>query len=277
MLIDTHVHVISTDERAYPRRATAVSSWVAHAPRFDAARCLAVMDDAGVDRALLVQSSSTYGDDNRYVLDAAAAHPDRLRAVGIVDAEADARGALQRLAAAGAVGVRFVTPDGEVPTWLRDPVAAPLLAIAADLGLHVTVLARPDVLPLLRAALDAQPSVSVLLDHCALDGVAVGPPYPPMDWAVLALADVAQLYLKVSSVVLETSGGGHGAEVLGRLADAFGAERLVWGSDHPHTRHVPYPELLELARAAAASVLRPDEEAGYLGGNAARVWPHLAQ
>src|SRR5712671_4634375 len=45
---------------------------------------LAMLDGAGVARAVLVQPSA-YGTDNRCMLDAMAAHPDRFRGVVVVD------------------------------------------------------------------------------------------------------------------------------------------------------------------------------------------------
>jgi hypothetical protein len=42
---------------------------------------LAAMDEAGIERSVLVQASTCYGHDNSYVADAVAAHPDRFAGV----------------------------------------------------------------------------------------------------------------------------------------------------------------------------------------------------
>ncbi|MGH9016030.1 MAG: amidohydrolase family protein [Acidimicrobiia bacterium] len=78
MLVDTHVHVISDDASRYPLQpARLPGAWYREAP-VTVEELLALMDDAGVDRAVLVQPMGAYSYDNSYAADAAASHPDRL-------------------------------------------------------------------------------------------------------------------------------------------------------------------------------------------------------
>ena len=63
--------------------------------------------------------------------------------------------------------------------------------------------------------------------------------------------------------------------VVDRLAEAFGAERLVWGSDYPQTHDRTYAELVALGRDACAGLTGSDR-ARVLGENALRLWPQLA-
>jgi predicted TIM-barrel fold metal-dependent hydrolase len=61
-----------------------------------------------------------------------------------------------------------------------------------------------------------------------------------------------------------------------RLADGFGADRLVWGSDVGQSVRWPYPEKVAMARAAA-EYLTAEESAKFLHANAARIYrPHAA-
>ena len=77
-VIDIHPHIIATDERRYPRAPIGgkQSDWSRERP-VSAEQMLKAMDEAGIERSVLVQASSCYGHDNAYLADAVAAHPER--------------------------------------------------------------------------------------------------------------------------------------------------------------------------------------------------------
>ena len=77
-IVDTHLHAISADREHYPTAPIGghQSEWSRARP-VDAAGVLRQMDAAGIARAVLVQASTVYGHDNRYVVDAVRANPDR--------------------------------------------------------------------------------------------------------------------------------------------------------------------------------------------------------
>src|SRR5919198_2856569 len=85
-MIDTHAHVIATDERRYPRAPLGgkQSDWSRERP-VSAEQMIAAMDSASVERTVLVQASTCYGHDNSYVADAVAAHRSRFAGVFSVD------------------------------------------------------------------------------------------------------------------------------------------------------------------------------------------------
>jgi L-fuconolactonase len=63
--------------------------------------------------------------------------------------------------------------------------------------------------------------------------------------------------------------------VVRRLADAFGAGRMLWASDYPWTRDVPgYATLLDLAAASLADASAAELEAIH-GGTALRLFSEL--
>ena len=75
MIVDTHIHVTSRDHATYPIER----EWI---PRrlerllLTGEDLIALMDEAGVDRAVLVQATNTHGYDNAYAADMARAYPD---------------------------------------------------------------------------------------------------------------------------------------------------------------------------------------------------------
>ncbi len=86
MIIDTHVHVVSSDEKIYPLRPLGLSGSGWHDEiRISGDELLSLMDSAGVDAAVLVQAMSAYQDDHRFALETARKTPSRFTAVGVVD------------------------------------------------------------------------------------------------------------------------------------------------------------------------------------------------
>ena len=252
VLVDTHTHVISDDLERYPLRVADYPGveWVFEAP-VTVEGLLAEMAGAGVDRAVLVQAQGGYGTDNSYVVDARAAYPETFGAVAIVDDPAE----LDALAAAGVGGVRFFAIGGGGP--LHDEAT---WAAVRRLGLRVCAATVPEHLPALGEALAGHPDVILALDHCGFAPEAIG------DYAHLS-----NLYLKVTPHVLDS---GNPAAVLERLAEQFGLDRLMWGSDYSQTHDRPYSELVEQARTACAG-LSESEQAQFLGGTALALWPEL--
>src|SRR5260221_10469044 len=84
--VDAHPHVISRDVARYPRAPLGrkPSDWSQERP-VSAEEMLAAMDEAGIERSVLVQASTCYGHDNSYVADTVAAHPERFAGVFSVD------------------------------------------------------------------------------------------------------------------------------------------------------------------------------------------------
>ena len=272
-MIDTHVHVVSHDEAAYPLDPRPLSGpWYREAPH-SAEELLALMDASGVDCAVLVQGVGAYSYDNRYAADSARRHPERFASACCVDAEAsDAAEALARWLDAGMHGVRLfaIGSDG---AWLADERGAPLWKLARERGAHVIVTVLTPQLPHLALALARYPDIAVSLDHCGFPELASsdGSGAEPL----LALAHHAGLHLKVSTHVLDAAGNvGDAAEFVAVLARSFGAERLMWGSDFCQTHDRSYAELVALGRRAFSGLSEAEREAA-LGGTALRLWPSL--
>ena len=266
-VIDTHVHVIAPDEARYPLDPSgATAPWYRDDP-CSVERLLGLLDDHDVAGAVLVQAISAYRFDNRYALDAAAAHPGRTTAVACVDLAADDPAAeASRVVSAGARGLRWVAiHDG----GLVEPAGVWAVAARARLPVVVTILATH--LPGLADALPRLPRVPLALDHCGFADFAHG---VPDELAVLA--EAPNLALKVSTIALDHAAA-HGdvRELLGDLVDRFGADRLMWGSDYSQTHDRPYGDTVEYARQAA-SKLRDDDREAFLAGTARSYWPELA-
>src|ERR1043166_10145110 len=85
-VIDIHPHIVSPDTERYPLAPLGgtQSAWSSERPT-TYQTLLAARDDAGIDKAAIVHSSTAYGYDNSYVADAVAAVPSRFTAVCSID------------------------------------------------------------------------------------------------------------------------------------------------------------------------------------------------
>jgi 2-pyrone-4,6-dicarboxylate lactonase len=225
---DCHVHVFGpfdlyplTRERSYTPPAAPVSD------------LLARMDRAGLDRAVIVQPSA-YGTDNRRTLDAVRAHPDRLRAVVVIDGtESDAE--LERMHKAGARGVRLNLISAGGP---RGTTVAELLTRVAQrirpLGWHIQIYADLDVIAVNAGTLQAL-GVDIVLDHMAKIDAHVGVAHPQFG-ALRRLLDGGRLWVKLSGVyrVSPELHGDAATAALARALIAINPERMVFGTDWPH-------------------------------------------
>jgi len=168
-IIDCHAHIIDPARFPFP-------DGPGYKPRPEEtgtreAFC-ATLDRLGATHALLVQPSG-YGVDNAAMLDAMAASRGRFRAIAMVDPGASDR-ALEALAGAGVVGVRFNLPSYD-PHALSHPEAPRLLDRLRALGWFAQVYADDtqwaQIAPILRAS-----RVRVLIDHF-VDCLETGAPF----------------------------------------------------------------------------------------------------
>src|SRR4051794_25831664 len=137
IITDTHTHVISPDTERYPVDPIGgrQSEWSKAHP-VDSEGLLRALDEAGIARAVVVQASTVYGHDNRYVVDALRAHPDRFVGVYSVDAmAADAVEKIQYWQAQGLSGFRLFTTGTTMPgqaDWLGHEDSYPAWAYAEE-------------------------------------------------------------------------------------------------------------------------------------------------
>lgn len=268
-LVDGHVHVVSDDEVAYPldpstSMRAVTGEWYRTHP-VSVERLLAEMDEAGVDRAVLVQAVSAYQWDNRYAADSARRFPSRLSSVAaIATAGEDPAGAARAAVARdGMRGIRWFVVHGQHA--LDEPRS--VWDAAHDLGVPVVMTILADRLEELAHTLAVVPPVQVALDHCAFADFSKG---VPDDLA--ELARFSNLSLKVSTITLDLMAE-HGdvADGVVELASVFGAHRMMWGSDYSQTHDRTYQELTAYARAAGAK-LTDDQRIQVLGRNALSLW-----
>jgi predicted TIM-barrel fold metal-dependent hydrolase len=135
--------------------------------------------------------------------------------------------------------------------------------------LVIVLTVWPDQLQALTKLIEECPDVQVALDHCAFPELVGG--QVPAGAPLLSLRGTENIGLKVSSHLLrDAAAGGEPAGLVAQLADTFGPERLIWGSDYPQTDG-DYDALLGDA-AEAVRGLGADARDGFFAGNANRTF-----
>lgn len=226
--IDTHAHVF---ERGLP-----LANARRYAPTYDAplSSYLAQLDAHGVSHGVLIQPSFL-GVDNSYLLAALKQAPQRLRGVAVIDPAAPET-LLTQMNAEGIVGIRL-NLIGAADPQLKSPVWQAALARLHALGWHVELHVEARRLPaLLQPLLEAQ--VNVVVDHFGRPDPALGVDDPGFA-ALLAAGRSRRVWVKISGAY-RNGANGRGEAIakaaMPRLKDALGLDRLVWGSDWPHTQ-----------------------------------------
>ncbi|MBO0902845.1 amidohydrolase family protein [Jiella sonneratiae] len=279
-IVDIHPHVIASDTARYPMAPVGgnQSNWSADRP-VSWQQLLADMEEAGVDQAAIVQASTCYGHDNSYVTDAVAAEPGRFTAVGSVDVLAD--DAVERIRhwqARGMTGLRLFTTGSTMPgqaTWFADRRTDPVWDYAQEAGLPVCMQMTQDGLSDLEGVLRRFPKVTIILDHLARPDLSGGPDFPKAA-KLFDFAGHPTVHLKLTVRAFEALAAAKARPepFFERLVEAYGADRIAWGSNHPASAG-GLKALLATAEAGLAFL--PSQTLDMIfGGTALKLYPVLA-
>ena len=277
--IDIHPHIISDDEKRYPPAPLfgKRSDWSQERPS-TVESLIAAMDAAGVAKAAVVHSSTTYGFDNSYVVDGCNQHPDRLVAVGSVDMLADDVAAtIKGWAGKGLAGLRIFTGGSTKdfdPSELDNPKSFKAWEMLAELGLPMCIQTGPIGLPQVAMLARKFPGVNIILDHLGRPDVLDGPPYANAA-SLFEIADIPNIFMKLTPRIFgDVKKDKASAETFfPRVVEAFGAKRMAWGSNFP-TSPGTLAEILATAQAGLAS-LSADDHAWIFGKTAQKLYPTL--
>ena len=177
----------------------------------------------------------------------------------------------------GAAGLRFSASGGLLePERLEQSAVRALVAEASTCSLGIVFHLHFDELPQFRALMDDAPELRVALDHCGglhAESLRDG----PRSQAARPLHELAEfpgVHLKVTSMAFEEAreAGVDERALVDSLAEVFGVERLMWGSDWSHSRDRPYEGLVDLARFAF-SELSTDEQELCFDATPSAFWP----
>lgn len=236
--IDTHAHVFSHQAtfvptaRYHPNYTVTVEDYIQQ------------LDRHNFNQGVLIQPSFL-GTDNRYMLAAIAAYPKRLKGMAVLDNQTDSA-TLWALDQQGIVGVRLnlfglSCPDLTLPEWHH--FLTRLAAIHWQIEIHAPTDYLVQLLPMLKPY-----ALEVVIDHFGRfdgDKGVADPDYQTL----LTLLDPTQHWVKVSGYyrlgshtlskegVVGKTAKQNATEAFALLVQCGMQNRLVWGSDWPHTQN----------------------------------------
>lgn len=180
------------------------------------------------DRHVVVQPSS-YGTDNRCLLDALAQFGIRARGEAVVSDNVTET-ELDELAAAGVTGIRFNFGAGSVTT---PEMLLPLAHRVAERGWHVQVHASADQLDALRPKL-MQLTCNLVIDH--FFRLPQPDPMAHPSWRLAwELIEKGRCWVKLSALYHQSQR--NDVSDMAAVMKSFlhqASERVLWGSDWPH-------------------------------------------
>ena len=230
---------------------------------------------AGIDRTVLVQTTDSLADTDS-MLEVADQHAFVAGVVGWVPLDDVARTEAELDARAGRLcGIRHLIHREADPRWLVGASVQPSLSLLASDRLPFDVVAVfPDHLALIPEVAARHPDLVLVIDHLAK------PPFRADGWEVWVgqlRAAAARPNVRAKLSGLDTAAGpGWSVDELRPAFDvaleAFGADRLMFGSDWPVCRSVSsYADVVDATDALVAA-LSVDERARILGGTAVEVY-----
>jgi L-fuconolactonase len=266
-VIDSHVHVWKHDPR-YPFAPGAKPLARDATPEM----LLDLMKANGVSRTVIIQVIY-YRYDNSYLAHVLKRYPRYFQGVCRVDPlDPAAPEHLSRLTEEGFRGVRL-SPSGDAAgDWIRGPLMPPLWKRCEELKVPMTILAPIGRMPDVGALIDRFPQLTLVIDHmadCPVDR-------PAELEKLIALRRHPRTFVKIShtwSLSRQPYPYLDAQEHAKRLYQAYGPQRLMWGTDWPLVEQTAsYARALSVVRDEM-KFLNAEDKRWILGGTVESVWP----
>jgi len=231
LIVDAQVHLWKAESPDWPW----VPGMTPQMPEpFTIERLVPLMDEVGVDRAVIVPPSWP-GDRNDYGIEAAKRYPNRFAVMGRIPLKNPESAALlpKWKEQPGLLGIR-VTFLGPAAAWLTDGTADWFWPAAEKAGLPVMFLTPGRTSEFARIA-ERHPQLTLIADHMGVgtDVVKAGKLLDAIDQTVL-LAKYPNVSVKLSAAPnysTEAYPFRDFAPHIRRLFDAYGPQRCYWGTD----------------------------------------------
>jgi predicted TIM-barrel fold metal-dependent hydrolase len=275
MITDAQVHIWEVDrpDRPWPQPPR-------NEPQlpngFSAEAMIAAMDGTGVDRAVIVPPT-WIGENNATAIEASEAYPGRFGVMGRFDPlRPDAEDALATWRQQPhMLGIRMTFRVPPYDKWLDDNTLDGFWTACERHGIPIMALVPNEARKLHRVA-ERHPGLTLVIDHMAADIAKKGAASFEYIDDLLALGRFENVSVKTSSAPSMSAEPYPFADVypfLKRIYEAFGARRMLWGSDLTRLTST-YEECLRHFRDGL-DFLSQDDKEWVLGKTAATVlkWP----
>jgi L-fuconolactonase len=273
-IIDCQIHAYEANTPKRPWHT--VPNWPDHVTGDE---MVAAMDKLGIDGAIFISAFSMYRYDASYAVEVQRAHPGRFGIVKPVDPDDPA---LDDVVAEwkrtpGTVGIRIMlTKEPGRDREPADPGLARICRAAVKHDFPVNLLCWGNI-DAGTALIDHHPDTRFIIDHLGILQPRT-PPAPPEPWAdlpkVIALARRKNAVIKVSGACTLSQKPYPFPDIwdpLGRVFDAWGLDRCLWGTDWTRANAVVnYHDAVEPFRMTDR--LTASERATLMGGSCAKAY-----
>jgi predicted TIM-barrel fold metal-dependent hydrolase len=237
------------------------------------------MDQCGVDKAVLVAARIDFNPDNNdYARYCVRRFPERLYQFADVDcmwtSSYHTSGAAERLAEAVRAyelrGFTHYVDDGDSGDWFFSDDGQAFLRTAAELNQIVSVSWPVALQPVLRRLAQQFSDTPFVCHHMGFPVTAHGPEGVALR-SIVESAALPNIHIKLSGFHYSEPVGweyphAESRYIVRALYEAYGPERLHWGSDYPVVRWaMTYRQALEVIRTHAADVIPAGEMERVLG------------
>jgi predicted TIM-barrel fold metal-dependent hydrolase len=262
LIVDTHTHIYSEDEARYPPIATPLR------PPRDAgsvANLERVTKANGIAAVCVVQPSTFYGWDNRFICDTAVKTRRWTAGVCTIDpVDPHAAGLIQHYV--NKFGIRALRSVPARDRRIDSPAVVALWRACVQSGTVVNVLCDRDNTDALAHMLETFSRHSVVIDHCL--NLKAGPEQDAIVGDMLRLAKYSNAHAKLTFLGIgsaERYPFRDMQEPCRKIIAAYTPDRCVWGSDFPCELWTPkatysqnlrlFTEELDLGTAAKEAIL----------------------
>ncbi|ARU87777.1 amidohydrolase [Pseudomonas sp. M30-35] len=260
--IDTHAHIFN--------RELPLASGRRYNPDYDALveQYLSLLDSCCLSHGVLVQPSFL-GTDNSFMLAALNKYPERLRGVAVVLPSIGAD-ELDHLAASGVTGVRLNLVGQALEDYSADLWQVFFQRVAVRQWSVEIQRSIDDLAQILPAILST--GVNVVIDHFGLPPGGINPGHASHK-AFLELLANQRLWLKLSAPYRSQLTAKQAASTFEVLRSASGGvDRMLWGSDWPHTQFENSTNYTEQFQGVQALLPDPQDWQKVLLENPARLF-----
>lgn len=267
-ITDCHVHVWLGGGKKKPSKTHRQEP-------FSYEELLKEMDGAGVQRATIV-TPSWNPTGNKYPLEAANEHPDRFRVMGLFNtfAKPDPQAVANWMNQKGMAGMRLFLGAGPARTWFTSGQGDWLWPILEKNNIPVMLFVG-GMMPTMAKIAEKHPHLKIALGNLGLPAGKVGTKAFDDYDTVLAMAKYPNISMKAESVPFlsqEPYPYKNVQPILRRVYDAFGPERMFWGSDLTllMPRHIPYKDCVRCFTEEMTWM--PDKDLDLVMGGAISKW-----
>lgn len=233
---------------------------------------VAELDGSAIDGAICVQSRRDSGYDHNAVTRVLASDPNRFVGICIIEPETiNPVHILSDFVGLGYKGLRILPYSESHAPWLVGRSGNGLWDAAAELDLPVDILCRPDQLEEVYERARQTPYVRIVIDHL---GLVSADDHEDRHHALLRCAELSNVFVKMSALAYLSRVPFPYSDLyplIQNVVTAFGAHRIVYGSDWPNIlEYGPY--LYGVAAIDNAIVLSSSDRRGIFGETARNLW-----